>query len=83
MFVTIDPARDTPKVVGEFTHAFSNDLLGLTGTAEIRVRSEPILVTLVPALRQWLPAVSLDPLRAAAAAVGRWIGGTGGAHAGA
>ena len=34
IFVTIDPARDTPKVVGEFTHAFSNDLLGLTGTAE-------------------------------------------------
>jgi biotin carboxyl carrier protein len=28
---------------------------GLTGTAEIRVRSEPILVTLVPALRQFLP----------------------------
>jgi membrane fusion protein (multidrug efflux system) len=28
---------------------------GLTGTAEIRVRSEPILVTLIPALRQWLP----------------------------
>jgi protein SCO1/2 len=34
IFVTIDPARDTPEVVGEFTHAFSNDLLGLTGTAE-------------------------------------------------
>jgi len=31
---TIDPARDTPRVVGEFVHAFSNDLLGLTGTAE-------------------------------------------------
>jgi membrane fusion protein (multidrug efflux system) len=28
---------------------------GLTGTAEVRVRSEPILVTLIPALRQWLP----------------------------
>ena len=28
---------------------------GLTGTAEIRVRSEPILVTLIPALRQFLP----------------------------
>ena len=28
---------------------------GLTGVAEVRVRSEPILVTLVPALRQWLP----------------------------
>ncbi|MDB4996705.1 MAG: hemolysin [Myxococcaceae bacterium] len=28
---------------------------GLTGTAEIRVRSEPILVTLVPALRRLFP----------------------------
>jgi len=34
IFVTIDPARDTPAVVGEFTRAFSNDLIGLTGTAE-------------------------------------------------
>jgi len=34
IFVTIDPARDTPAVVGEFTRAFSSDLLGLTGTAE-------------------------------------------------
>ena len=34
IFVTIDPARDTPAVVGEFTRAFSDDLLGLTGTAE-------------------------------------------------
>jgi len=32
LFVTIDPARDTPEVVGEFTDAFSPDLLGLTGT---------------------------------------------------
>ena len=32
IFVTIDPARDTPAVVGEFTRAFSKDLLGLTGT---------------------------------------------------
>jgi protein SCO1/2 len=32
IFITIDPARDTPAVVGEFTRAFSNDLLGLTGT---------------------------------------------------
>jgi membrane fusion protein (multidrug efflux system) len=28
---------------------------GLTGTATIRVRREPILVTLLPALRRWLP----------------------------
>src|SRR5688572_17792876 len=34
IFVTIDPARDTPAVIGEFTRAFSSDLLGLTGTAE-------------------------------------------------
>lgn len=34
IFITIDPARDTPEVVGEFTSAFSDDLLGLTGTAE-------------------------------------------------
>jgi len=34
VFITIDPARDTPKVVGEFTSAFSDDLVGLTGTPE-------------------------------------------------
>jgi protein SCO1/2 len=34
LFVTIDPARDTPDVVGEFTSAFSDDLIGLTGTPE-------------------------------------------------
>ena len=32
IFITIDPERDTPQVVGEFTHAFSDDLMGLTGT---------------------------------------------------
>ena len=34
MFITVDPERDTPKVVGEFTRAFSDDLLGLTGTPD-------------------------------------------------
>ena len=34
IFITVDPGRDTPEVVGEFTSAFSDDLLGLTGTAE-------------------------------------------------
>ena len=34
MFISVDPERDTPKVVGEFANAFSNDLLGLTGTPE-------------------------------------------------
>jgi protein SCO1/2 len=34
IFVTIDPARDTPAKVGEFAAAFSDDLIGLTGTPE-------------------------------------------------
>lgn len=32
VFVTIDPARDTPKVVKEFTAAFYPRMIGLTGT---------------------------------------------------
>jgi protein SCO1/2 len=34
IFITIDPARDTPDRVGEFAGAFGPDLLGLTGTAQ-------------------------------------------------
>ena len=34
MFISIDPQRDTSEVVGEFTSAFSDRLLGLTGTPE-------------------------------------------------
>jgi len=34
IFISIDPERDTPAVVGEFTRAFSDDLVGLTGTSE-------------------------------------------------
>ena len=37
IFITIDPARDTPKVVGEFTANFHPRLIGLPGTqAEIK-----------------------------------------------
>ena len=36
LFITVDPARDTPDVVKAFTTAFSPKLIGLTGTqAEI------------------------------------------------
>lgn len=36
LFVTVDPARDTPAVVKEFTDSFHPRLIGLTGTeAEI------------------------------------------------
>lgn len=34
IFITIDPERDNPQVVGEFTRAFSDKLIGLTGTPE-------------------------------------------------
>lgn len=34
VFITIDPERDTPEVIGEFTSAFSDDIIGLTGSAE-------------------------------------------------
>ena len=34
IFITIDPERDTPAVVGEFAAAFSDKLLGLTGSSE-------------------------------------------------
>lgn len=34
IFVSVDPERDTPQVIAEFTKAFSDDLIGLTGTPE-------------------------------------------------
>lgn len=34
IFVTVDPARDTPQVVRNFLNAFSSDFIGLTGSLE-------------------------------------------------
>ena len=34
VFVSVDPARDTPEVVGQFARAFSDDMVALTGTPE-------------------------------------------------
>ena len=46
MFITVDPERDTPERVGEFTRAFSDDLLGLTGTTEqVAQASNAFLIT--------------------------------------
>lgn len=45
MFITIDPARDTQAIVGEFAAAFSPKLLGLTGTpAEINAAAKAFAV---------------------------------------
>lgn len=34
VFVSVDPARDTPEKVGQFTAAFGKDIVGLTGSPE-------------------------------------------------
>ncbi len=34
IFISVDPERDTPAVVGEFAAAFSPDMVGLTGTPD-------------------------------------------------
>jgi len=34
IFVTIDPARDTPKALADWTDFFHPDMIGLTGSAE-------------------------------------------------
>ncbi|AJE44904.1 SCO family protein [Celeribacter indicus] len=33
-FITVDPERDTPEVVKEFTDVFHEDMIGLTGSPE-------------------------------------------------
>jgi len=34
IFVSVDPERDTPEVIGEFASAFGKDIIALTGTPE-------------------------------------------------
>ena len=34
VFITVDPRRDTPEVLADYTSLFSDDMIGLTGTDE-------------------------------------------------
>ena len=34
LFITVDPARDTPAAIRQYVHAFTPQLMGLTGTPE-------------------------------------------------
>jgi len=34
LFITVDPVRDTPKIVGDYAHAFGPEFVGLTGTQD-------------------------------------------------
>ena len=34
VFITVDPARDTPAVMGDYAHAFGPSFVGLTGSPE-------------------------------------------------
>ena len=38
VFVTVDPARDTPHAVGTYVHAFDPDFIGLTGDKQAIVK---------------------------------------------
>jgi len=44
IFITIDPARDTPTRVGEFATAFGGGLIGLTGSASQVEQAEKAFV---------------------------------------
>lgn len=34
VFITVDPKRDTPEVIADFTDAFPGDMIGLTGSED-------------------------------------------------
>ena len=54
LFVTVDPARDTPQRLAGFTGFFHPDLVGLRGSdAEPPVPPVPLGSTIVAAMPKW------------------------------
>jgi protein SCO1/2 len=54
VFISVDPARDTPQVVGDFTDNFHADMIGLTGSPDqVRAASQ--------AYKTYYRAVEGDP----------------------
>jgi protein SCO1/2 len=40
IFVTVDPARDTPQIIGDYARAFGPEFVGLTGSADAIASAE-------------------------------------------
>ncbi len=40
IFITVDPTRDTPKIIGAYAHAFGTQMIGLTGSPEAIAAAE-------------------------------------------
>jgi protein SCO1/2 len=40
LFITVDPARDIPAMIGEYVQAFGPEFVGLTGSAEAVAKAE-------------------------------------------
>jgi protein SCO1/2 len=40
LFITVDPARDTPSIVGQYAKAFGPEFVGLTGSAQALAKVE-------------------------------------------
>jgi len=40
LFVTVDPARDIPSVIGDYVHAFGPEFVGLTGSPDAVAAAE-------------------------------------------
>jgi protein SCO1/2 len=40
IFVTVDPERDTPQIIGDYVHAFGPEFVGLTGTPDAIASAE-------------------------------------------